>query len=1680
VFHHVMRSFFLRLFFLVVVMTTYIVSHSQITVTASAATTGPTNYTTLKAAFAAVNAGTHQGIISVIISANTLETGAVKLNASGTGSSSYTSLLVKPAPFVSPVIGIDSAIILDGADKVTFDGSNVVGGTSKNLAITSSSRFSPSLLLLNGACMNDIKYTLFQGMNINGAVIEMGTSTAATGNDNNIFIYNIITKALSSPLAGIINVGTAGKPNSWNSFLYNKISDFNTYGFADGLNGAGFSHDNVLQGNEFFQIAPQNSNLTAIFINNATGITDMWLASNNIHDLLTAFNSTVTGIDIAAVKSIILENNMVALTGDVNNIRGIVQRSAATKVHVFYNTVCIYGSTSGTSSSVCFQKSSSSFNDSLRNNIFVNKRLSAGTGTQYAIVHGAGGGMISSDYNCLFSFGSPTNQLGSVNNVNVISLTDWRTTTGNDMNSVSAIPNFVSSVNLHLVPGMNGGVNNKGISLPSVFDDFDNDPRSASTPDIGADEMADATVPLITYTPFLFTCSTSDRVLTATIVDETGVPVSGSLAPRIYYKKLTSLTWMSRPGILISGSSNSGTWNFTIAASDFGSLGSGDMIQYYLIAQDKAGPSPNIASLPTGAIASNVNTVTTHPASPESYKISSTLSGTFTVGAGGNYSTLTAAINAYNTSCLNGPVVFNLTDADYSVNETFPLSIFEHQHASAVNTLTIKPATGVTSTIHSPNDIFSLLGGSYVTIDGSNNATTSKNLSIISTGGLGAVSIVFGGSFNTIKNSILKGGKSSSAIVGIDGSSDSHACSYNLIENNDISKANAAAIPLAGIIVGGESGKYATNNIIRGNRIFDFGSCGFWEGINDASTYTENTLFDSNELFFTIPVTHPITGIKIGVSSSGWNIKSTVISNNYFHDLQTTSGVAGIDLIWASIRIINNMIAIDNNGGGASGIITQTAPGYSSKVYFNTVVLTGNSIVSQKSYCYLKDYYSTADEVKNNIFVNKRTGGSAKQFAVGIARGGTTMISDYNVLVSTGNAIGEKYGTYYPTLPAWQATTSGDLNSTDVMPVFRSGTDLHLIAGSNIGIDNKGTPVAGITKDFDNESRNSTTPDIGADEMYTCSVSMTTLDSFTVCSGTSPNIVLTSNIAGTTYTWTVGTSTGVQGANAGNGSSINEVLQTISSFQGSVQYIVVPTTPAGCIGSPFVIKVIVNDSTSVNVNPVSINACDSSSTAFTVQASGRNLSYQWRFNGNNIPGANSNTYTINPVLPATIGNYDVIVTGTCGTKTSAAAVLTVHPTPVADFTPPAGNLCIGSSLAFTNTSNSSPGNMATAHWEFGDAATSNAATGTVNHTYSSSGPFNVSLEVTSIYGCKSNPLVKTINISPSTTITTQPANQAGCIGSSVNFSVVATGSALSFQWKKNNINISGATSNTYTINNATMADVANYSVEVTGACGIVTSGSVSFALIPPAQITVQPSDISVCAGSSASLSVSATGNGLSYQWRKSGNNIAGATSPTYTVNPFTSSDFGSYDVVISNSCGVTVISGAASFNMLPSPANFLPLDTAICSYGKLLLQSLQPYASYTWSSGATTPTLSIDKPGIYWLQVTDNSNCVGRDSIIVDPKDCMKGIYVPNAFTPNNDGKNDFFKTLVFGKTISFKLEVFERGGQLVFQTTDPKVQWDGNIKGSKLPTGAYVWICSYQLEGGSKEIQKGTVMLLR
>ncbi|HEV7398312.1 MAG TPA: hypothetical protein VGN86_17500, partial [Pyrinomonadaceae bacterium] len=208
---------------------------SLVEVEATAGTPGPTGYSQLIAAFTAINAGTHQGSINIEICGNTIE-GIATLNASGSGSASYTDVTIKPAGGVARTISGSTSnaglITLNGADNVTMDGLNT-GGNSLTISnsSTSSNIFTSTIRFMNDASNNTVQNCTISGANTSSALwsgtIFFGSGTT-TGNDGNTITNNNIGPASgNTPQNAIYSLGaSATADNSGNTISNNNIFDF--------------------------------------------------------------------------------------------------------------------------------------------------------------------------------------------------------------------------------------------------------------------------------------------------------------------------------------------------------------------------------------------------------------------------------------------------------------------------------------------------------------------------------------------------------------------------------------------------------------------------------------------------------------------------------------------------------------------------------------------------------------------------------------------------------------------------------------------------------------------------------------------------------------------------------------------------------------------------------------------------------------------------------------------------------------------------------------------------------------------------------------------------------------------------------------------------------------------------------------------------------------------------------------------------------------------------------------------------------------------------------------------------------------------------------------------------------------------------------------------------------------
>lgn len=233
-----------------------------------------------------------------------------------------------------------------------------------------------------------------------------------------------------------------------------------------------------------------------------------------------------------------------------------------------------------------------------------------------------------------------------------------------------------------------------------------------------------------------------------------------------------------------------------------------------------------------------------------------------------------------------------------------------------------------------------------------------------------------------------------------------------------------------------------------------------------------------------------------------------------------------------------------------------------------------------------------------------------------------------------------------------------------------------------------------------------------------------------------------------------------------------------------------------------------------------------------------------------------------------------------------------------------------------------------------------------------------------------------VNVYALPSITTDPSPQSVCSNTPAVFTVAATGSNLTYQWYRgatslvNGGNISGATTNTLTINPANPADAANYSCVVSGSCApAAASGTAALTVFQRVVITGQPIVTqSLCTGATANFSVSATGTGLTYQWfngatqLNNGGNISGATTPNLSIANLALSDASAqYHCVVSGTSPCSAVTSANSALVVKQPPTITgqpPVSQTVCAGDpvNLSVSAIGGELTYQWFNGATPLT----------------------------------------------------------------------------------------------------------------------------
>lgn len=750
------------------------------------------------------------------------------------------------------------------------------------------------------------------------------------------------------------------------------------------------------------------------------------------------------GISVVAGTLVNIYNNFIsdlknpAGNNSTESIRGININSSTTtaKYGVYNNTIYLNTTSSGANFSttgiyhMTSQTATTAALD-LRNNIVVN--LSATTGTGIAAAYRR-----SSIYNdnllstCSFNdfyAGPPsaTSVLYYNGTTGSQTIADLKTTLApRESASVSENPNFVNvtttpydlKINPAIATQLESGATT--VSSPAITDDYfgtlrypnpgypNNIAKPATAPDMGAHEFAgialDLNGPTINYTPLPGTNLTTARTLTATITDASGVPTSGTGRPVLYWK-INSGSYNAVWGVSIG----SNQYTFTFGAG----VATADVVSYYIVAQDLVTPTPNVSCAPSAGatgFSADPPAVSTAPTTPSTYTIMGTIAGVFHVGAAQvapNYTTLTNAITDLNNKVMVGAVTFILDDATYSASETFPITIQSNYGSNSTNTLTIKPNTGATTAITGSVASGALIKikNSYTTLDGSNNGSTTRNLTISNTNTT-SPQVVFCASVGsgvltnvTVKNTILvNGATTSSALVFTDEAGTAGNFTNLTVQNNAIKKAYIACYMNGNVVAGNGSGTVITGNeinatgtdYVRLTAIYVQGLDGvtisnnsigniidanadvkraIWLATGTSNTSVIGNTIDNVGYNSTSSGTGYGIAVTTGVANSNILIKSNTLTNINSTGSSTTYGIylsGTIGNVTIERNSISNIKNTSTSGYGANGIYLASSLATAANIKVQNNILWDIAAYGYSGVTYLDNGYG--------IFVNSGLG----------------------------------------------------------------------------------------------------------------------------------------------------------------------------------------------------------------------------------------------------------------------------------------------------------------------------------------------------------------------------------------------------------------------------------------------------------------------------------------------------------------------------------------------------------------------------------------------------------------------------------------------------------------------------------------------------------------------------------
>jgi len=484
----------------------------------------------------------------------------------------------------------------------------------------------------------------------------------------------------------------------------------------------------------------------------------------------------------------------------------------------------------------------------------------------------------------------------------------------------------------------------------------------------------------------------------------------------------------------------------------------------------------------------------------------------------------------------------------------------------------------------------------------------------------------------------------------------------------------------------------------------------------------------------------------------------------------------------------------------------------------------------------------------------------------------------------------------------------------------------------------------------------------------------------------------------------------------------------------------------------FSIDIIVNDLSAVVAGVDDEEICFGESVTFNGSGA---LSYSW-----DMGVTDGVVFT-----PPALGTETYVVTGTdangCVNTDSIAVTVLDSPTVTANVDDT--EICEGESVIFTST-----GTADTYTWDLGVVEG-------VPYTPMGVGTTTYTVVGALAGGCTFSASVD-VTVNPTPTVTAASSSSEICLGESV---TLTGGGAATYTWDlgvANGIPFTIGSVGTYT-----------YTVTGTSAAGCTNTASVSVSVVDCEPIFAGfLMDNGVCRGNCITLTDTSSGGTIvSWEWDFGGAATPGTStesSPTICLNTP-----GIYTILLTITSPFGETSTASkTLTVYDLPVLYTEMDTIIDAGGNanLIATSLSA-GTYTWEPDynidcaecGITSASPIDST-LYSVYFIDENGCAAEGNVLV-LVNFIEGVGVPTAFSPNGDGINDVLFVRGFGLA-AISLVVYNRYGEVVFETTNQNIGWDGTFKNREENPGVFTWVLQYDFVTGKKGMQKGNTTLIR